>query len=222
MPKTVKPPFNPEPYYIKENIGKQEMIGIVCADYVVRATQTFFFRDLYRMMYHWLIEHEYTDMEGSKWASARPEILYFERQTEKHGTEHYIWWRWKKSIEYNHYFRRLLRINFQTRKMKKTEQLSHGKKLKTEEGEIWIYVTSILELDFNREWRNHWLMKHFHEWYWKKLFWKQFDRHRVRTYREAYEFEHAIKEYFEMVQYHKDKAPWRPPWGKQDPELASP
>ncbi|MBI5389840.1 hypothetical protein HZB01_05680 [Candidatus Woesearchaeota archaeon] len=215
-----KAPYNPEPEYRVEKVGDYEMIGIVCADYTVRATQIFHFQDLYRMIFHWLVEHEYTDLRGNRFQDMKPETLFYEKRPDM-GKEHFIWWRVQKKIEYNSYFQRRMNINFKTRKMKDVQLISHDKKGTFQDGEIWIYVTAILELDYQRTWRNHWLMKHFHEWYWKKLFWKQFDRHRVRTYREAFELERAIKEYLGIFQFHKERVPWRPPFGKQDTELAS-
>ncbi|MBI5391247.1 hypothetical protein HZB02_07190 [Candidatus Woesearchaeota archaeon] len=180
----------------------------------------FHFKTFYRMLYHMMREEEYGSMDGDddKWGF---EIFYYLRETQARGRDNHIWWRLQKQIKNNSYYRRRLNIDIKTLNIKDIEVMQHGIKYQTQQGEIEVEVTAILELDWKKQWRDHWFLKNIEEWYWRGMGRHDFERHRIRLYREAHRFQHKMKMFLQLGvqgEGHDGKA-WYPVRGGADEEL---
>ena len=73
-----------------------------------------------------------------------------------------------------------------------------NKKYKINWGDCNVWVTSKLVLDYNKEWKKHWLLNHVDELFHKRIFKEELEEHRIELYRDTYRFVDAIKKFFKL------------------------
>jgi len=168
------------------------------ANIKIKYKDYFHIKNLYIMMREWLVEEEYSPVESWDF----PEDFYLQRETQRKGTEMWIWWRLKKVPSGNSYYRYILDVDFHVLWLKEAEVIHQGQKFKTNWGEIEITIIGKLEKDYMHEegkgWRDHFLLKHFDNLFHKRIFKKDLDMHRLEFKRDVYRFQEAIKTYLKM------------------------
>jgi hypothetical protein len=83
-----------------------------------------------------------------------------------------------------------------------TEVVKEGKKLKVNKGEVELYITAYIDLDYKGEWSSHPILKFFNKIFPERIFRKDiFGSHKRELYREAYELQTFIKQWFKLKTY---------------------
>jgi len=153
----------------------------------------------YEDLHDWLKEHGWTDWED-KWDHY--ETFYLEKIDKGGFKEVWIKWRPHRIPEKNSYYRYWLDLDFHCIALKDTEIVKEGKKLKVQKGEVELFVTAIMELDYKGEWSNHPILKFFNKLFPERIFKKEiFGEHKRELYREAYELQNYIKQWFKMKRH---------------------
>jgi hypothetical protein len=73
----------------------------------VKSTTVYSALDFYKALRFWFIENDYVTSKDSDF----PEKYLWESRTQNRGKEFWIWWRPKKTVKDNSFFRRVLDID---------------------------------------------------------------------------------------------------------------
>ena len=176
-----------------KEVGKKD---ILAAKFEIENEQTFQFKQLYKIMYEWLMEEGW----GNQYVpdNKKLETLYYEKTFQGGMQEHAIWWRCQRNPHGNRYFRYVMKIDFQTIGMGKTEVLHKGAKFKTYVGDIVLRVESWLQLDYKNEWMDHWLLKHFDRVFRQRVYRKNIELYKQDLYNDTYRFQQMIKQFLKL------------------------
>ncbi|MFH1072038.1 MAG: hypothetical protein V1743_01260 [Nanoarchaeota archaeon] len=166
---------------------------ILAARWEIEHEEVFHLKNLYKVMFEWLLEEGYSDMfiKGNN----NFENLYYERILQGGDKEHHIWWRCQLVPSDNGYYRYVLKIDFQTLTMGTKEIMHQGMKFKTYEGDLILRCEAWIQLDYKNEWENHWLLKYFDEAYRKRLYKKNVEIYKQDLYNTAYRLQTFVKEF---------------------------
>ncbi|MBI1969770.1 hypothetical protein HYS48_03680 [Candidatus Woesearchaeota archaeon] len=162
----------------------------------------FHLRTLYKELMEFLKDLEYTDEERYKYF----ERFYFESRSldPRQATQMWIWIRTDKTegpVDESSYYRYYLDVDYHVRFMKDVEIMKEGEKMKVQHGEVEISIRCGVELDWNGKWQNHWFLKNMHDFFLKRLWWKQYQDKRHIVKDDALKLQRFIKEYFELQSY---------------------
>lgn len=170
-----------------------------------------------KLLYKYIHEYVCKDMGySSYWGDDNPEILFFERTKPDGAQEHHIWWRFYKYPNNSSYLRYFLKIDFQTLVMSKNEIIQNGQKFKMNKGDIILRIQGFLQLDYNDEWRKHWLLKNFDQWFRKRLYRAEIEYHKEYIYKKVYELQNKIKQFLQLARHEKIESPFWPVKGIVD------
>jgi hypothetical protein len=175
-------------------MAKPLPLGLTVAQYEIKTQeQPFNMKLLYVMLHEWFIEKQYVNDKDTDF----PEISYYEARHE-HGKEVWVKWRFKYAPQGNKFYRRVFNIDLHGLGMTQLEVVQDNKKYRMDRGEFWFSCHAILEIDYEKKWRNSPLLKPFLNTFWKRFIWKDLEKHRKEIYRDAYEIHNLVKQYLEI------------------------
>lgn len=192
------------------------------AHFKIKFRDVFHLRNLYIMMHEYLMEEYWFDLGQDNHDYI--ETLYLEKFNQKGlhfgGKEMWIYWRLYKmeSEKKSSFFRFLMNIDWRLAYLKDVEVMHQGKKITVQQGELELYITSKIELDFKMEWRKHWLLKHFLYLYENRIFAHEFHKRQKILWRETYRLQGMIKKYLNLRTFIPTPEPYFPPvygWGAE-------
>ena len=130
----------------------------VVRSYSLNFKHVFSMEYLYKRLHEWLIEEGYTEdssgPHGDKWM----EHLYLERVDGRGAKQIWIWWRTDKEYS-NKFFKFYLNVDFHALNLSTDEIVVEGTKVKTNKGEVEVFVTAKMELDPANEWDKNFILK---------------------------------------------------------------
>jgi hypothetical protein len=190
-------------------LRKGDPRDILVAKFEIEYEETFHMKNLYKLIKEWL------DVEGFKPYKERGEFedLYFERITGSGAKEYHIWWRVYYVPYKSEYYRYFLKIDYQGLNMKSTEVMHQGQKFKTDKGDLILRVDAWLQLDYKDQWKDHPILKHFDEWFRKRLYKNKVELLKVDLYRIAYRLNNTIKQYLKLKTSYDMPKPFHPEKG---------
>lgn len=178
---------------------KAEGKRIQAARYRVKYKDVFDMKKFYEDLHEWLKERQWVDLEDK---SDHYETFYLEKVDMGGSKEIWIKWRPQKVPEKNSYYRYWMDFDFHLVGLGKVEIVAEGKKLKVNKGEVELYVTAYMDLDYQGEWSSHPILKFFNKLFPERIFRKDlFEDHKKELYREAYELQNFIKQWFKLQAY---------------------
>jgi len=181
---------------------------VLVAKFEVEFEETFHFKNLYKLIKEWLDVEQFEDIDGGQ-----PEHLYFERVTATGSKEYHIWWRTMLIPYKNSYYRYFLKIDYQGLNMKSSEVMQQGMKFKTDKGDLIIRVDAWLQLDYNNQWKDHPILKHFDSWYRRRIYKNKIELLKVDFYKIAYRLNNTIKQYLKLKTSYDMPKPFHPEKG---------
>lgn len=184
---------------------------IMVAKFEIENEQTFQFKQLYKIMYEWLLEEGWDDqyLPGNE----NFEHLYLEKTLPDGAQEHLIWWRCQFVPYNNRYYRYVMHIDFQTVHMAKAQVMHKGHKFKTYEGDLILRVESHLQLDYRDEWQKHWLLNQFDRPFRTRIYKKNIDSYKKDLYNTTYRFQNMIKTFLQLKTSFEGAEPFHPRLG---------
>ena len=181
----------------------------------IKIKDKFSMDDLLKNLKEWLVENHYGDLLGKD----DFETVY--THALKSGgsfLDSWMWWRCIKYPEGTAYKTAYLRyrLNIDMHYLGDPgdiEVVSKGKKVKIKKGEISIFITPTIELDFRNEWKDKGLAGLFDELFKKRLYKKDIDKHVEFLILEAYKLQNMLKQYFRLESTWEKETVSQPPEG---------
>jgi hypothetical protein len=174
---------------------------VQAARFRVKWKDIFNVKEFYRAMHEWLYEYNWIDMEDK---IDHYETLYFEKVGLFGDKELWCRWRPQKIPTENSYYKYHLDLDFHYLYLVPTEIVREGKKFKKDiyKGEVEVWITALIELDYNGEWSKHPVLRYFNKLFPNRIVYKDiYDEHRRELYREAYILQNFIKQWFKLKRY---------------------
>lgn len=162
----------------------------------VKDVDVFNLKALYTMVHEWFVEEEYAQDE-----KGFPEVYMRDRYTQKRGREVLIFWRLHKHPFGINFYNRTVDVLIKIIGVKDIEVMQDGKKFKIQKGVWEIKVYGYLEYDVEHKWRDHWLLKHFLNFYVYRMTKKDMESHRNELMVEMQALQRAIKDYLSLIKY---------------------
>jgi len=157
----------------------------------------FQFKTLYFFLHEWLMENGYRDPTGG---DRLFEINYEEQRTGE--TNNYrIWWRTSRTPRGSKFLKYHINIDYLGLVIKKVDIMFEGKKKTADQGELTLWLTTFVEVDWNDYFKDHPILKYFEEWYKRRWMKAELEGHKMEMLRDQQKLQGAIKKYFEMWHY---------------------
>jgi hypothetical protein len=172
---------------------------IQVARYRVKYKDIFDLKEFYKGLHFWLEEREWTDHEEG---SDHYENLYLEKIDMAGFKEMWMKWRPQRIPVKNSYYRYWIDFDFHCLSIKPTEVVKEGKKFKVVKGEVELFVTAWIELDYQGQWSSHPILRYFNKLFPNRIFRRAlFEEHKRELYREVYELQNWIKRWFKLKRF---------------------
>ncbi|MEM4267866.1 MAG: hypothetical protein QXK37_03455 [Candidatus Woesearchaeota archaeon] len=178
-----------------------------------KSTHIFSILDIYKSIRFWLIQNGYVDHRDTNF----PETNYWESRTQTRGTEFWIWWRPKKTVADNRFWRRVIDIDFHGVGITDVDIMYQGQKIRVQKGKFEILMRIKLELDVGGRWRKSKLMSNLLAPFWRKIWRRELDMQKRDIMFEAYRLQDHCKKFFKMpMLYQPDMKPFIPMSGYEE------
>ncbi|MFC1741671.1 hypothetical protein ACFL3V_04000 [Nanoarchaeota archaeon] len=172
---------------------------------------------LYKRVHEWLIEEGYcsdsSGANGDKWI----EKLYLERIDGKGAKQIWIWWRTSK-MHNNKFFKFHFDVDYHVLNLTSQEIVIDGTKVKTNKGEVEMWITAKLELDPAGDWNNHFLLKnpYIQNFYLNRMYKRRIEQAEDMLIRDSSRLMGAVKQYFQLESWIPEYTgkPFHPPKGE--------
>lgn len=175
---------------------------IQAARFRVKWKDIFNVKEFYRAIHEWLLEYEWNDPEFNL---DYYESLYFEKIGLFNDKELWVRWRPQRFPKgKNSYYKYHLDFDFHYLYLVPTEVVRDGKKFKKDiyKGEVEVWITALIELDYNGQWSKHPFLRYFNKLMPERIWHKDLvEEHRRELYREAYILQNFIKQWFKLKRY---------------------
>ncbi|MBT4651673.1 hypothetical protein HOC13_04080 [Candidatus Woesearchaeota archaeon] len=169
------------------------------ARYRVKFNDVFDMKAFYESLHEWCKEYDWIDEEDG---FDHYETLYLDKTDMNGMKEMWIKWRPSKIPTANSYYKYHLDFDYHVVGMSKKEIIHQGHKKKIDKGEVEIYITAQMELDYTGTWSSHPILKYFNKLFPERIFRKElFEQHKKELYREAYALQRFIKEWLKLKRY---------------------
>jgi len=153
--------------------------------------------EFYDALHEYLQEMEWKDEDDQ---SDHWETYYGERVAQGGAKE--IWWRWRmlKKAQGTKltYF---LDMTTHLLGVTSAEIVRDGQKIKTNKAEIEMSFRTSIQQDYLNEFRHHLILKHFGDWFAKKIYFRVLEQRKKELYQEAFELQSFMKQWFKMKRY---------------------
>ena len=154
----------------------------------VKLAGVFDLPELYIHSHDWLEFEEYDVVEER----------YKEKMTPK-GKELEV--RWEATRNIDTYTKFLLKIKWEVKKLVDIEVTKEGVKAKMQQGDINVYVSSILVTDYEDRWEDHPFWKFFKSFYEKYLYKDTLEELKQRMWEEGWDFVNEVKAFLHLYRY---------------------
>jgi len=167
------------------------------------------FRNLYKMMHDWIVEHEYG---GEKEERTRhdydfPEALYWESRSQPTGSEVWVWWRCNYVPEDQPFYRRVLRIDIHAVRMRDIEIMQDNKKYPVQWAEFKVTIHGLLETDYEKKWESSPLMKLIYNIFVQRIMWKDLQSRKKEVLSDMYKLQTVIKQFYDTQNFQVPEEP---------------
>ncbi|MBI2663929.1 hypothetical protein HYX10_01140 [Candidatus Woesearchaeota archaeon] len=165
--------------------------------------EKFVMQPLYRVVRQWLMENDYTDVQGDDSMESAMEILYHYRKGTSQSPnekELRIWWRTvqmpiSRGRMGSKFYKFHIDIDWNVIQMYDIEIMREGKKEKVQQGELRIDIKPYIETPDTSKTP---LLKFFDRWMRTRLIKKNLEENRKMLYQDAYRLQGMIKKYLEL------------------------
>ena len=177
---------------------------IMAHQFVVHNEQVFHLKNTYTYLWDWLKDEGFLGLtQDEEPIEERIETYYEEKRPQPGMREIRVWWRTAMVPEGNTFYRYRLNFFYEVLHIKKVDIMFHGRKATADDGEIILRVDAILELDYQRKWRGHAILKHLFPYFSKRIFKKIREDHEEELRRRAVRLQEDIKRLLELQNYEK-------------------
>jgi hypothetical protein len=195
----------PPPY----ELGKRWVVKQFSLNY----KHVFSMEYLYKRLHDWLIEEGYCSQNTDKWI----EKLYLERISGNGMKQIWIWWRTDKEYA-SPFFKFYLDVDFHALGLTDAEIVSEGSKIKTNKGEIEVFITARMELDPKKEWDKNFVLRNemLRRFFLNRVYKDRIEQVEEELIRDSARLLGAVKQYFQLESWYPEYAekPFHPSKGE--------
>jgi hypothetical protein len=186
----------PEVYVQRENPK------IVAATFRIKHNDIFSLRHIYRVLHEWVKENQWVDKYGDS-EGDRHESFFYDKTTYQGHKEMWMWWRLQQFPDAgddseNSFYKWHMDIDFHILYLRDHEILQEGKKVKTNKGEVEIYLHAWVEIDYTGKFSKHPILRFWKDWFNLRLFETDLDKQKFKLYREAALLQGMIKKHLAL------------------------
>ncbi len=168
---------------------------------------------LYKRVHEWIIEEGYCSASNDKWM----EKLYLERISGNGAKQIWVWWRTSKNYP-NDFFKLYLDVDFHGLNLQTEEIVVEGTKVKTNKGEVEVFVTAKMELDPKGEWNKNFILqnKYLQRFYLNRMYKTRIESVEDQLIKDASRLLGAVKQYLQLESWMPEYAgpPFHPKKGE--------
>ncbi|MBN2422985.1 hypothetical protein JXB41_07195 [Candidatus Woesearchaeota archaeon] len=178
----------------------------------MRQQRVIHLQNLYRYMYYYLTEEGWVDVKDD---SKNFEVYYLEsRKEDSSRSEMRIWWRMKMGpgfgpggmVGTHPFLRYLFNVDFLCYKVKRIEIVHQGRTIKPYMGDITIWFTAILELDYCKWFEKEGgLMDILKEYFVRRIYKRNIREHEIELRRLANRYVDDFKHFIGLLRYKEDR-----------------
>ena len=178
--------------------NKKVKVITVVPKFRVKYKDIFDLKAFYEALHEWLLEYDWKDAEDK---SDHWETYYGERIDNTGAKE--IWFQWRpiKDPVDAPFLRYYLDFDFHCIAITSAEIVKDGMKLKVNKGEVELFMTAYMELKYEKEFDQHWLLKEFKALFTKRVYRKILEQRKKELYQETYALQNYIKQFFKLKRY---------------------
>lgn len=153
-------------------------------------------KNLYKFLHDWL-EEEGFKADGAPSGGDMWESFYWERRTAQGFTDYNIWWRMKKSPDYQSsaWIDYKLNLDFLGIAIGKTDVMHEGKKISAYNGELNMSIIPKVVVDENKLWNKDSLVGKFSKVFLNRTYKKEIKFHKDYMNDVAFRLQEAIKNF---------------------------
>ncbi len=166
--------------------------------FVIQVKQVFHLKNTYIYAWEWLKEEGFVGLDGEE---DRIETMYDERIEMDGSRTMRVWWRCNYNPDNSSYYRYRMNIFWEMNAIKKTEIMYQGKKMNVNEGEVFIHCWAVLELDYDRKWLSHPILKRLDRLFMTRIYKKQREHYEEDLRRRAVRYQEDMKRIMEIQNY---------------------
>jgi hypothetical protein len=166
--------------------------------FVIQVKQVFHLKNTYTWAWEWLKEEGFIGLDEEK---ERIETMYDEKIDPDGKRTMRVWWRCIYDPDKSSYYRYRMNIFWEMNGIQKTEIMYKGKKMKVDEGEVFLHCWSILELDYDRNWLKNPFLKRLDKLFMKRIYKKQREHYEEDLRRRAMRYQEDMKRIMEVQNY---------------------
>jgi len=145
--------------------------NIMAYKFTIHNKQTFHLKNTYTYIYEWLIDEGFEGINIDTPEGKNIEYYYQEARPTPEKRELRVWWRLVMDPPGgSNFYRYRVNLDFFVFNITKTELMFQGKKTKADNAEMILTVNGILELDYQKKWRNHSILKNLYNFFSKRIF----------------------------------------------------
>lgn len=165
------------------------------AEFEIEHEDTFHLKNIYKLIFEWFSTNKFVSLENN---DDKIETLYWHRVLANGNVEHHMWWRAHYIPKDTKWYKYYLKLDWQTLNMGKTKVTHKGQQLGTNQGDLILRCKAYLMLDYNREWRDHSILKNFDTWFIKRIYKKKIDFLKTDLWVKTYKLQDVIKTYMKL------------------------
>ncbi len=170
----------------------------------VKYKDFFNLEELYKAIYFWLKDYEWTGTDGKFETSGEEdafETMYHEVVYLGNVKEIWMWWRLVKDTG-NPYIRWHMDIDWHILGLKVQEIMVGGNKVKAHMGECEIIIKTYIEYDYKRQWEKNIVLNYFSDIFPKRIYRRRlYEEHKKDLYEETYILQTFIKKWLKLKNY---------------------
>jgi len=187
--------------WVVDERGKKK--NIEAHYFYIQVKQVFHLKNTYTYAWEWLREEGFVGLDGKE---ERVETMYDEKIDLSGGRTTRVWWRCLLNPDNNSYYRYRFNIFWEFNGITNTEIMYQGKKIKVNEGEVFLHCWAILELDYDRKWEKNSFLYRFDRLFRNRIYKKQREHYEEDLRRRATRFQEDMKRIMEVQSYKKQPA----------------
>lgn len=187
------------------NFDPASRFNPVIAEWEIEHEDVFNLKRLLTISHDWLYSNGWRCIDSK---DERFETLYNHKVLANGNIEHNIWWRAFLIPKKSEYVKWIFKLDFQTINMGKTKINGAS----SNKGDIIIRCKSYMMMDYQRKWRDHKILKYFHNYFMNKFYRDELEQFKIDLWNMTYELEAVIKEFMKLKhpvkiqkQFHPDK-----------------
>ena len=170
--------------------------------FVIQNKQIFHLKNTYAYIYEWLMEEGFQGINIDTLTGGNVEYYYQEARPSPTTRELRAWWRLVMDPPGgSNFYRYRVNLDFFVFNISKADIMFQGKKAKADNAEMILTVDGILELDYQKKWMKHPILKNFYTFFTKRIFKEIREGHEEELRRKMMRFQEEGKRILNLQEF---------------------